>query len=115
MEDYIRSARLRSERYGISPDQKISKKVISEKELDNIIKDNQELITVANPFVDQIYSFVKDTNFLVILTDKDGCILNIIGNEDMIAKAYDTYLIPGAYMGEEYVGTNGMGTCLFEG
>lgn len=115
MEDYIKSARLRSERYGISPDQKISKKVISEKELDNIIKDNQELITVANPFVDQLYSFVKDTNFLVILTDKDGCILNIIGNEDMIAKAYDTYLIPGAYMGEEYVGTNGMGTCIFEG
>lgn len=115
MEDYIKSARLRSERYGISPDQKTSKKVISEKELDNIIKDNQELITVANPFVNQIYSFVKDTNFLVILTDKDGCILNIIGNEDMIAKAYDTYLIPGAYMGEEYVGTNGMGTCIFEG
>lgn len=115
MDTYIEKAKIRSYNYGILPDQKVSKKVVSERELDRIIKENQELITVANPFVNQLYSFVKDTNFLVILTDGDGCILNIIGNEDMIARAYDTFLIPGAYMGEQYVGTNGMGTCIFEG
>ena len=115
MNGYITRSKERSKAFEILPEQKISKKVVSDKELDHIIKENQELIKIANPFVNQLYSFVKDTNFLVILTDGRGCILNIIGNENMISKAYETNLIPGAYMAEEYVGTNGMGTCIHEG
>lgn len=33
----------------------------------------------------------------------------------MLKKAFDSALVPGAYMGEEYIGTNGMGTCIQEG
>lgn len=113
--DFINKSHERSNLYGIDPNQKTSKKMLSDIELEQKIRSKQELIAVAEPFVNQIYNFVKDSEFLVILTDQDGCILNIIGNEETLQKAQSTYLIPGAYMGEEYIGTNGMGTCIVEG
>ena len=113
--DFIIESNRRSRAYGIKPDQKKSKRILSQKELNNLITDNHTLISVSEPFINQLYSFVKDSEFLVILTDREGCILNITGNEDMLQKAHDTWLVPGAYMSEEDAGTNGMGTSLKEG
>jgi len=113
--DFVIRSHDRSVKYGIDSRQRTSKKMLDEKELDALIKSKQELVAVAEPFMNQLYTFVKDSQFLVILTDEDGCILNVIGNEDMLQKAHSTYLIPGAYMGEEYIGTNGMGTSIIEG
>ncbi len=113
--DFIRQSNERSKSYGIDPNQKKSKRILSQKELNSKITNNHTLISVSEPFINQLYSFVKDSEFLVILTDKEGCILNITGNEDMLQKAHDTWLVPGASMNEEDAGTNGMGTSIREG
>lgn len=113
--DFIARSHARSKEYGITARQSTSNKMLDEKAFDALIKSKQELVAVAEPFVNQLYSFVKDSQFLVILTDENGCILNVIGNEEMLQKAHSTYLLPGAYMGEEYIGTNGMGTSIVEG
>lgn len=113
--DFIKESNSRSKYYGIKKSQSKSNKLLNEKALNDLIKENQELIYVANPFIEQLYDFVKNSNFIVILNDVNGCILNIIGNHDMLKKAFNSALVPGAYMGEEYIGTNGMGTCIFEG
>src|SRR5690554_7686548 len=99
--DFIVESNKRSLAYGIDPDQKKSKQILSQKELNSLITDNHTLISVSEPFINQLYSFVKDSEFLVILTDSNGCILNITGNEDMLQKAHETWLVPGAYMSEE--------------
>jgi len=39
----------------------------------------------------------------------------MIGDDDILQKAFQNALVPGAYMGEEYMGTNGMGTAIVEG
>jgi PAS domain S-box-containing protein len=112
---FIKDSNERSKAYGIKRNQKTSNKVLNDKELNDLIKENQELVYVANPFIEQLYDFVKKSHFIVILNDVNGCILNIIGNNDMLKKAFNSALVPGAYMGEEYIGTNGMGTCIYEG
>ncbi|WP_422485603.1 sigma-54-dependent Fis family transcriptional regulator [Gudongella sp. DL1XJH-153] len=113
--DFIKRSNDRSKSYGIDPNQKKSKHILSQKELNSIITNNHTLISVSEPFINQLYSFVKDSEFLVILTDREGRILNITGNEDMLQKAHDTWLVPGASMNEEDAGTNGMGTSIREG
>jgi transcriptional regulator of acetoin/glycerol metabolism len=64
--------------------------------------------------MNKIYDFVKGSNFFSILTDKDGCILNVIGDEDILSEAFSFKMIPGAYMDEESIGTNAMGTAIAE-
>lgn len=113
--DFVSRSHERSRLFGVTSDQMKSKRMLNEKELDKVIKDNQELIAVSEPLVNKLYSYVRDSKFLVILTDRNGCILSIIGDEEMLQKAHLTYLLPGAYMGEKYVGTNGMGTSIVEG
>jgi PAS domain S-box-containing protein len=77
--------------------------------------DNRELIIAAGPFIQQLYNFVKGSGFFAILTDGEGCILNVIGDEDVLEIAFRLEMIPGAFMGEEHIGTNAMGTALAEG
>ncbi|MGM0397004.1 MAG: sigma-54-dependent Fis family transcriptional regulator [Bacillota bacterium] len=113
--DFIIRSNKRSKVFGITSDQKKSKRILSEKELNDVIGRNHTLIFVSEPFINQLYSIVKESEFLVILTDREGCILNITGNEEMLQKAHDTWLVPGASMNERHVGTNGMGTALKEG
>ena len=113
--EFVFQSNQRSIAYGIDKNQKRSKKILSPSELNKKIEEKQELIYVATPFIEQLYYFVKDSDFIVILNDEEGCILNITGNPRMIERAHQTALVPGAYMGEAYIGTNGMGTALHEG
>jgi PAS domain S-box-containing protein len=95
--------------------QKKSKKILGRASLDSLLIKRSELINVANSFLLQLYNFVKESDFIVVLTDEEGCILCVFGNEDMLGKASKNALVPGAYMAEEHIGTNGMGTALYEG
>ncbi len=117
MEDrrnFIKESNIRSKAYGIDHEQKESKKVLKDNELDEKIQEKSDLIMTSGPFIENLYNFVKGTDFFAILTDEEGCILNIIGDENILKKAFNNALVPGAYMGEEYIGTNGMGTALVE-
>ncbi|ENJ9654054.1 sigma 54-interacting transcriptional regulator [Clostridium botulinum] len=99
---------------GISKDLVYSKKIIRDEELKRELNNNSELIIIATPFMNKLYQFVKGSNFFVILTDGDGCILNVIGDESILKEAFNVKMIPGAYMDEKNMGTNAMGMALSE-
>lgn len=111
--DYVKISHNRCKKY-INNEQIFSNKILNEKELFNKIELNRELILSALPIMNKVYEFVKGSNFFLILTDKDGCILNVIGDEDILSEAFSFKMIPGAYMDEANIGTNAMGTCLIE-
>lgn len=92
-----------------------SKKIIDGDKLQRRLEEKRELILAAEPFMNQLYSFVKGSNFFSILTDEEGCILSVIGDEDILSEAFSLRMIPGAYMDEASIGTNAMGTSLAEG
>jgi PAS domain S-box-containing protein len=112
--NFIKESNRRSKAYGIDVKQKESKKVLNQNELDEKIKEKSNLIMTSSPFIENLYNLVKGSNFFAILTDEEGCILNMIGDDDILKKSFQNALVPGAYMGEEYMGTNGMGTAIVE-
>jgi len=63
--------------------------------------------------MESLYSFVKGSNFMIILADEDGYLLKTIGDQDILSLATDNTLIEGSNRSEKTLGTNGIGTCLF--
>lgn len=115
MKDYIARAMKRCETYEIENDLVFSKKIIEGEELRTRIMANKNLMVTAEPYMHQLYNFVRGSNFFAILTDHEGCILSVIGDDDILKEAYRFKMIPGAFMDEKNIGTNAMGTALVEG
>lgn len=112
---YIKKSHERCKKYGIDFNMKFSKKIITGDELQKKLNDKRKLILTADPFISQLYNFVKGSNFFTILTDEEGCILSVIGDEEILSEAFSLKMIPGAYMDEKNIGTNAMAVALVEG
>lgn len=112
--DYIIRSHERCKNIGIKKDMVYSKKIISGSELQKKLELKRELSITAEPFISQLYNFVKGSNFFSMLTDEKGCILSVIGDEDILSEAFSFKMVPGAYMNEENIGTNAMGTSIAE-
>lgn len=113
--DYIVRSHERCRKYNIELDRIFSTKIIRDHELFMKLEAKRELIVTAEPFMSQLYNFVKGSNFFAILTDEEGCILSVIGDDAILSEAFSIKMIPGAYMDEKSIGTNAMGTALTEG
>ena len=103
---------LRSRSFGVNPH--ISKtKILSKKQLDERISTNSSLIEIVRPYMENLFSIVKGSGFYLTLCDKDGYILDILGDEDIIEKGKQTsLLVVGANRSEKFAGTNAIGTSL---
>lgn len=112
--DYVLKSHKRCDEYQIAPNRKFSAKIIDQAELFKKFESKRELILTATPFMNQIYNVVQGSSFFAILTDEEGCILSVIGDEVILSEAFDFKMVPGAYMDEKSIGTNAMGTCLVE-
>jgi len=112
---YIARSHQRCRRLGIDEQRVRSARVLSDAELFARLADKRDLVLVAEPFLDQLYGFVKGSGFFSMLTDADGCILSMVGDEDILGEAFNLHMRPGAYMDEASIGTNAMGTSLAEG
>ncbi|MBC3887196.1 PAS domain-containing protein [Acetobacterium paludosum] len=104
----IKSSLERCSKFGITEDQIYSKKIIDNAELQVVFAKNRNLILTASPYIEHLMSIVRGKNFFVLLTDKEGCILNAIGDEKILSEAFNLKMIAGAYMNEECIGTNAM-------
>jgi transcriptional regulator of acetoin/glycerol metabolism len=113
-EDIIRESHERSSKYGINPEQRYSQRILSGEEKGAILQENHDLIEVAGPFLDLLYDFLKESGFILLLTDKHGCILRITGDETTLKAANELNMVVGAYLDEKNVGTNAMGTAISE-
>jgi len=102
------------EEIGLSRDMVFSRKIIDGSELKDELDKSRDLVLAAIPFIDQLYKFVKGSDFFIILTDANGCILNIVGDEKILNDAFSFKMIPGAYMDDDNIGTNAMGIVINE-
>lgn len=113
-EEIIKKSHERSQKYGIKKEQVVSNGILKGQQVIDNIKNNQELIRIADSFMMIIYDFLVGSGFFIILTDKDGCILNIIGDKGILEAARDMDMVIGAYMDEKSIGTNAMGIAISE-
>lgn len=112
--DYVVPSRTRSRLYGIESSAVFSSRILEGIDLARRLKKKRDLITIAEPFIRQLCDFLDSTGFFAILTDEEGCILSVIGDEDILEEAFALKMIPGAFMDEKNIGTNAMGTALAE-
>ncbi|HUX42702.1 MAG TPA: sigma-54-dependent Fis family transcriptional regulator [Rectinemataceae bacterium] len=112
---YIERGSRRSADYGIEPERVFSRRILEGAELAERLARRKDLIVAAEPFVAGLYGFLRGSGFFAILTDDEGCILSVLGDENILAEAFALRMVPGAFMDESNIGTNAMGTALAEG
>ena len=110
----IENSHKRSESYGVEKESSYSRKILFGEELEKILNDNKELIEISKLYIDMVFSAVMDNEFIIVLTDNNGCILYIKGAEENSSKLNCVNITVGAYMDEQNIGTNAMGTAIKE-
>ncbi|MDR5587577.1 MULTISPECIES: sigma-54-dependent Fis family transcriptional regulator [Clostridium] len=102
---------IRCRKYGVDPNN--GKGNVKHPEIDKLIKSNIELISVARPIMESIYSMVSGSGFALFLSDKDGYLLEIIGDQDIMERVNELNFLKGELWTENIVGTNAIGTALY--
>ncbi len=102
----------RSKIYGINPLSKTPTTHLAVNEIRERQEKNKYIIDIARPFMHKIYDIVGNTDFILRLTDKDGYVIDHVGEKGFIAKYKKTYLENGYNLKEKYVGTNAIGLSL---
>ncbi|MBW6411404.1 sigma-54-dependent Fis family transcriptional regulator [Clostridium weizhouense] len=102
---------IRCRKYGVDPNN--GKGSVKHPDIDKLIRSNIELISVARPIMESIYSMVEGSGFALFLSDKDGYLLEIIGDQDIMESANELNFLKGELWTENVVGTNAIGTALY--
>ncbi|GAA0083990.1 sigma-54-dependent Fis family transcriptional regulator [Clostridium sp. CTA-7] len=110
----IEKSHKRSEIYGVEKNSNHSKTILYGEELTKVLYLNKELIEISKPYIDKVVESVEDKDFIIILTDNNGCILYIRGANEIKGELEKLNLKVGAYMDEKNIGTNAMGTAIKE-
>jgi PAS domain S-box-containing protein len=112
--EVLRSWR-RCQEVGLDPLSNVSLPVLSGTDLSRLIQHNRDLVEFAGPVMDMIEISVRDTGFMVTLTEKDGCVLLAGGDREIMEMAGQNYFQPGCLRDTDHAGTNAIGVCLVEG
>lgn len=88
--------------------------ILENYQLRELQEKRQELLQYATPIMKHLYSLVKGTGLVVLLTDDTGVILKALGDTSSLTKAQQIQLLEGANWQENIKGTNAIGTALYE-
>ena len=99
----------RCRRAEVDPIQGVCEKFLSSRELD---RRSERITVLAKPIMDTLYHCVRGSGFVIVLIDREGYILRTVGGLKELRQADKLRFGPGANWGEEFVGTNAIGTAL---
>ena len=83
--------------------------------LHQLQQDNHELLTAAAGSLAMLKHLLDNASAMIILTDRDGVILESFGDNRTIESGRDIHLEVGGGWSEKTAGTNGIGTALRTG
>jgi transcriptional activator for dhaKLM operon len=73
-----------------------------------------DLMAIARPVMEDVYQCVQDSGTALILTNSVGCILDLVGDEDIIKIMEGWGAGRGSILSEERIGTTSVGLALTE-
>ncbi|MEL7564368.1 MAG: sigma-54-dependent Fis family transcriptional regulator [Dehalobacterium sp.] len=82
--------------------------------LKKLLERNDRLLEMATPVIDFVHQFIQGTGFVIVLTDKNGIVLSIKGDNQVVIEAKKNYFDVGAARSETVVGTNAIGLSIIE-
>ncbi len=112
--DIVKQSHQRSIQYGIDKEQVVSKKILSHEAVSENLQKNSGLIRITMPLLRDLHDFLTGSGFIMVLTDQEGCILDVIGDQETLRAALELNMVVGASMNEQCIGTNAMGTAIRE-
>ena len=60
----------------------------------------------------RLHAMVQGSGFMFMLTDRQGCILHMLGDIEQMRDARALGIAPGAHLSERSVGTNAIGMAI---
>ncbi|WP_228723254.1 sigma-54-dependent Fis family transcriptional regulator [Desulfosediminicola flagellatus] len=106
----------RSAGYGIDPNQLGAPESsrLTPEQLKHRIADQNEFFTIAREQLDNLYRLLQDTGFCMALADKDGYVIYVVGDADLVEHFKRRRCIPGYRWTEKDMGTCAIGLVLEE-
>ena len=74
--------------------------------------ENKLFLDAALPVMREIYELISESQFIIVLTDRAGYLLEIMGHPAMISRCSDMRFVPGAMWSNLEVGTNAISVAL---
>ena len=106
---------LRSNTGGVKPEQFAAPVLEHAPPQNKSSHDNAELRRATLASLTQIGALLSGAEAMLILTDRNGLILDTVGDTSTLSKASKINLAVGGVWSENAAGTNGIGTALFTG
>ena len=100
--------------YQLNPDSCAEPEVVAPVELQERQERLADVQAVAKVEMANLYQQLAGSGYAIMLTDREGVLLNYFGDPAFTHAASRTGLMQGAVWSERVQGTNGMGTCLVE-
>ncbi len=110
----LRSWRRCRDEYGLDPGVSPDPVIIDRQDLRDRLQKHERLLDIARVEMTDLYQQLAGSGHAIMLTDKDGILLNFIGDPQFTDAAAHAGMQLGADWSESTQGTNGMGTCLIE-
>lgn len=102
------------QKHGLDPQRAQTPTRLTDQELRARMESMGDFMHLATPKLDQLYHMVGNSGCCVLLTDRDGVILDQRA-ADVDSDTFESWgLGRGAIWSESHEGTNGIGTCLAE-
>jgi sigma-54 dependent transcriptional regulator, acetoin dehydrogenase operon transcriptional activator AcoR len=100
--------------FGLDPAKTPEHLIIAPADLRNRQDGMGHLLEIARPEMTNLYQQLAGSGHAILLTDREGVVLNYIGDPAFTNTAAHVGIRTGAVWSEAVQGTNGMGTCLVE-
>ncbi|MEP6939064.1 MAG: sigma-54-dependent Fis family transcriptional regulator [Rudaea sp.] len=101
--------------YGIDPSARRQSAVLDPMSVRDLQQRMGELLRIARAEMETLYEQIAGSGFAVILSDRQGAVLNTITDPTLQHEFRQAGLWLGAMWDERHEGTNGIGTCIAEG
>lgn len=102
----------RCQKMNVDPWQKTAAKVLNKDILQTIRESNKLFLDVSMPTLENLYRFVERSGFVVALSDNNGCLIEVFGDDQVQNLVQQGNWVPGAVWDESSAGTNIIGTSL---
>jgi AraC-like DNA-binding protein len=100
--------------FGLDPAAASIPRVLSARELNEVMDPIDEFLRVARVEIDLLYTAVRAPGYVVLLSDAKGVAVELRGEERPTRHLRNLGCCVGGVWSEEVHGTNGIGTCIIE-
>ncbi|GBF33724.1 zinc sigma-54-dependent two-component system [Desulfocucumis palustris] len=109
---YIYQSWERSKQYNVDPFKPTNTDILSKEAFNQLLRSNHFLLDLAAPSMADIYNYTKGSSFCVALSDKNGWLLKVIGDDEELAFTNYSNFSEGSNWSEKVMGTNSIGLAL---